>query len=353
MRKILSFLLLPYVAVITACDAPDAALNDNEGALASAPSDENDDAPLASYEDIMAGVPANSELPLEPQFRNTIPKQFDIIEQQTPVKSQGSRGVCSIFSTVALMENLYLKAGMANPDFSEQYLQWSVKVELGKYQHTMGSNARENIEAIATFGIPAEEAWPFEPYPWTTIDDPGCVGKDSSSPVECFTNGHAPESAEQAKQYNLKPGKFINASNIKSHMVKNGTAVVVGLDFFYQAWNHRKSTLPTNSDYWAQGIVTYPNATDRTESHKQRAGHSILIVGWDDNLEVQSRDANGNLRFDGQGKPVMEKGFYIFKNSWGTEAFGIDNPHGPGYGYLSMRYVHEEGSAVVTNVPVL
>ena len=35
--------------------------------------------------------------------------------------------------------------------------------------------------------------------------------------------------------------------------------MVVGLTFFYQSWNHRKSELPTNSDYWDEGYVLYPN----------------------------------------------------------------------------------------------
>jgi hypothetical protein len=39
----------------------------------------------------------------------------------------------------------------------------------------------------------------------------------------------------------------------------------------------------------------------------------------------------------------MDKGFYIFKNSWGTTSFGVDNDYGPGYGYISQRYVNEFG----------
>ena len=32
-------------------------------------------------------------------------------------------------------------------------------------------------------------------------------------------------------------------------------AVAVGFDFFYQSWNHRKSTLPINTGYWNEGYV--------------------------------------------------------------------------------------------------
>ena len=57
--------------------------------------------------------------------------------------------------------------------------------------------------------------------------------------------------------------------------------------------------------------------------------------------------------FDSAGKPIMEKGFYIFKNSWGTAVFGVTNPNGAGYGYISQRYIREFGTAYTTTVPVL
>ena len=53
----------------------------------------------------------------------TYPEAFDLVSTQTGIKSQGSRGVCSIFGTVALMEHLYISEGtITEPDFSEQFL---------------------------------------------------------------------------------------------------------------------------------------------------------------------------------------------------------------------------------------
>jgi hypothetical protein len=71
------------------------------------------------------------------------------------------------------------------------------------------------------------------------------------------------------------------------------------MTFFYQSWNHRGSVLPVSSEYWREGIVLYPNAKDREESLKKRAGHAILIVGWDDDKEVAVVDDKGA---DGQGR---------------------------------------------------
>jgi C1A family cysteine protease len=313
----------------------------------------DDEASVSGYDDLMNGAPDNSTLPDDNKADAVYPKQFDLVADQSPVKSQGSRGVCSIFSTVALMENLYIKAGDPMPDFSEQYLQWSVKFEVGDFTMTSGSNAGSNLRAINEFGIPAEAGWPYESFPWSESNDAECTGEEDARPTKCHTNGAPPESAAASPRFKLPRGRWLNTNSIKAHLTTKKHGVIVGLDFFYQSWNHRRSTIPVNGEYWKKGYVTYPNADDVTESHTHRAGHSILIVGWDDELEVQERDKAGTLLTNADGTPKMEKGFYIFKNSWGTAGFGIDSPFGPGYGYLSMKYVHQYGSAYVSDVPTI
>jgi hypothetical protein len=312
----------------------------------------DDEAPLASYEGVVGGAPPNHMLPDDNKADAVYPRRHgDLVALQSPVKSQGRRGVCSIFATAALMESLYMMAGFEDPDFSEQFLQWSVKNEVGAWRNTSGSNAAENLDAIARYGIPVEDAWVYEPNPWTATDDPGCEGEESKRPVVCHTNGDPPETAMEAQRFFLPRGRWLNTNSIKAHLTTKKSGVQVGMDFFYQSWNHRLSTLPINDGYWRQGYVLFPNAKDVEESHKQRAGHSILIVGWDDDLEVPIVDAEGKQVLGSDGKPVTEKGFYIFKNSWGTAGFGIENPYGAGYGYLSMRYVNRYGSAYVSDVP--
>lgn len=310
--------------------------------------------PVSDLDALMADAPDNKSLVDD----TPVGARFDalhagLVALQSPVKSQGRRGVCSIFSTAALMEHLYLVEGtLPEPDFSEQYLQWSAKFEVGAFPNTSGSNAYSNLRAVSEYGIPAEQAWPYETNQWGVADDAECDGEDDQ-PTRCYTNGAPPASALAAPKYTLPRGRWLNPRSIKSHITSRGTAVVVGMTFFYQSWNHRASELPVNTEYWREGIVLYPNETDREKSLEKRAGHSILIVGWDDDKEVQTVDHDGNPVFDDTGAPVTEKGFYIFKNSWGTGSFGVDNPHGDGYGYLSMAYVHQYGTAYVSDVPTL
>jgi hypothetical protein len=318
------------------------------------PGPEDNDPPLSDVDVLLGGAPDNDSLPSEGKADAVYPPlHAELVALQSPVKSQGSRGVCSIFSTVALMEHLYLKEGsFTNPDFSEQFLQWSVKFEVGAFPNTSGSNADYNLQAINRFGIVDEATYPYQSYQWGTANDPACTGADDQ-PTRCYTNGEPPDAVKNATRYKLPPGRYLNTNSIKAHISSKKTAVVIGATFFYQAWNHRKSELPTNSDYWRRGIVLYPNEKDKELSLAKRAGHSVPIVGWDDDLEVPVVDEHGAQVLDAEGQPVVEKGFYIFKNSWGTGGFGVDNPHGNGYGYLSQRYVREYGSAYVSAEPVI
>ena len=50
------------------------------------------------------------------------------------------------------------------------------------------------------------------------------------------------------------------------------------------------------------------------------SGHSILVVGYDDNKIVEKTIKMA----DGKMKKFTYKGVYYFKNSWGTSSFGRD-----------------------------
>jgi len=306
--------------------------------------------------DINAGAPANDSLPDDNKADAMYPAKFELPKaEQSVVKSQGSRGVCSIFAATAVLENLFLKAGMPTPDvdFSEQYMQWSVKNQIGAFRNSEGSNVDNNLDAVVQYGAIKEAAWPYESAPWTTANDPACTGEEEGEPTKCYTNGEPPMSATSAPKFKIPGSRWINTNSIKAHLTTNKTGVGVGMNFFYQSWNHRRSTIPVDADLWRRGFVTYPNEKDKTESAMHRAGHAIEIIGWDDNLEIPMRDGDGKPVLDTNGQPKKEKGFWLFKNSWGTASFGVDHPYGAGYGWLSYRYVKEYGSAVVGEVPSL
>lgn len=312
--------------------------------------------PLSDLDVLLEGAPDNSKLPDEAKSDQVFPAKYtDLVAQQSSVKSQGSRGVCSIFSTVALMEHLYIKEGtLEAPDFSEQFLQWSSKAELGRFKTTGGSNASANLDAIRKYGIVFEKEEPYQSRPWTTSNDERCTGDDR--PTLCYTNGEPSETALAAGRWRLPNNRWVSSKteNIKAFMTQNKVAVVAGMQFFYQSWNHGGSALKTSSEYKKQGYILYPSDEDKADSGgERRAGHSILIVGWDDDLEVQSIDAAGKGVVDADGEPVMQKGFWLIKNSWGTGSFGTKHESGAGYGWLSMKYVAEFASVNSASTPKL
>jgi subtilisin-like proprotein convertase family protein len=317
-----------------------------------------------------------------------------LVQYQSPVSNQQSRGVCSIFSTVGLMEHLYIKASAETEgatdwaevfrdeqkQFSEQYLQWAVKspvVGVEAFPDSSGSNARSNLRAIAEHGIPQEQVWPYVGH---KLSDAECTGEDK--PTFCFTQGdkdgtlpddiEAKFESDAPKLYTLPGPNWMwpDVEQIKIHMKKKETGVIVGLDFYYQAWNHGGSNLPTSEEYSRKGYVTYPNEADQEFSEKEenRAGHSILLIGWDDTMKVQKRNKEGELLYKSESGELLpksevgedapkafEKGFFLFKNSWGT-GFGSDMPEdlgGPGFGWISYKYVSEYGRAVSSDLPEL
>lgn len=346
-------LALSLGLLLAACGDETAAEGNDEDE-ADLPTNADVQAPLENLETLTDGAPDNDTLPEEAKADEIFPAQFDVVDTQSPVSSQGSRGVCSVFSTVALMEHLYIKEGTkTDPQFSEQYLQWSAKFEVGSFPNSSGSNANFNLQAISDYGIVTEEVWPYETSQWGAQDDPECTGEESEQPTRCFTNGEPPAQAENAPKYQLPRGRWISTRtrDIKAHIYNNEKGVVVGGDFYYQSWNHSASTLPTNQDYWREGYVLYPNQDDLDASQENPAGHSILLVGWDDDLEVERVDGEGEVITDEDGNPETEKGFFIFKNSWGTGSFGVNNEHGDGYGYISYDYVQRFKSGRVAGTP--
>lgn len=314
---------------------------------------EGNDAPLVPLSELKADAPSDVSVPFEGKADVVLPRMADILSLQTPVKSQGSRGVCSIFSTIGLVESLYKKAGVLSlPDFSEQYLQWSVKVQVGAFPTTSGSSDYYNLKAVSTYGVVAEDKWPYEPVQWDASKDPRCTSTGSGLPTVCYTNGNPPTAAQSATKYKLPSGRWVSTSSVKNVIYEKKTGVLMGLDFFYQAWNHRRSALPVNSTYFQKGYVLYPNAEDKSASAKQPAGHSIQLIGWNDDLEIQGMDKDGRPAVDSSGKPIKQKGFYLFKNSWGTSSFGSTHSKAAGYGWIAYRYVQEYGSGYTSDPPV-
>ena len=90
-----------------------------------------EDAPLSSYESVFHGAPDNDTLPVIDFKADAIAaKNTELLQWQSPVRNQARRGVCTIFSTIGLMEHLMhstdIQTGLHGTRVT---LEWRVPVE--------------------------------------------------------------------------------------------------------------------------------------------------------------------------------------------------------------------------------
>lgn len=311
------------------------------------------------------------------------PRRNDIhrmIAAQTAVKAQQSRGTCSIFSATALLESLLVLRGdySSKIDLSEEWLEYLiVRRKTGE-----GSSSRENFNALLNHGSVEEELLPYIGETWESADsgpaarrcgrlegyllkscllghrDPRLLTATDAELMDPRSSYHDPEfyrarrRALQFRNVHLKgafPRYEVQTVEEAKALLRRGVPLTLDLDFYYGAWNHpraEKLGIGRDEKLWEEGVVGYPekDSLDWEKSVTERAGHSVVIVGYDDEATITSR-----LRMrDGSEQVFTWKGVYYFKNSWGMDRFGLrfrlDRSYYPGYGVITQRYAHELGA---------
>jgi hypothetical protein len=328
--------------------------------------------------------PKNFEsLPLARRLE--VPKASDTlatIKNQSPVKSQGARGTCSIFSAAAMAESflIYVKNKSTSIDLSEEYLEYVIM----RNRNSEGSSSVQNFSSILRHGMPKEDSMPYIGETWKTLDHStlsqercGHLATDRTRLLTSCLLGHwdpqllftpsdklndelgdlyfpvfatARDEALKFKDQLFAPINGLghqylqSPTEVKERLAK-GVAVNLDIDFYYGAWNHREAAelgVERKMDEWTKGIVTAPLAgsLDAQVSPRKPAGHSILLVGYDDEREVTSEIQMA----DGSKQMITFKGVYYFKNSWGQTGFGkdfeLDGKNYPGYGLITQDYAN-------------
>ena len=194
------------------------------------------------------------------QIDATLPSKYDATEQGyiSPIKEQ-TGSICWAFSAVSAFESILLKNDAFIKELSTSAMDlWATPTENGEgWQRTLGSQGYELIP-MGYF-----TSWQG---PVTTDDETVNVGVTA---IEYLDKN--------------------NPTKIKNAIMKYGG--VVG--------NYNAISEGNNSDNTAF-IINQP--TNRI------SGHSIFIVGWDDNYDKSN--------FDGDYTPV-NNGAWLCKNSWG------------------------------------
>lgn len=350
---------------------------------------------------LLLSCSAFADSPLSPKFRNLTHPQNDVafmpqggpggapskndvikvISQQSPVRSQDSRGTCSIFSATAALEGLLVRAGGAAPgvDLSEEWLQYLTTQE----NPEEGSTSMDNFRLLRMWGQPLEKSLPYGGQAWTSKAsglalrrcgylsrgpklkaclishrDPDLLKKSDAELLDHNDIYYDPEFVAARNEALAMRSSFMKKRTPNDRIVTTvseihqllaaGIPLTLDIDFFYGAWNYpgsQRKGVDRSKELWQSGTITYPEqgSFDRQVSKKSQEGHSVVVVGYDDDREVTY---TMNMK-NGKRQTFTRRGVYYIKNSWGSDDWGrdfkVEGKNLPGYGMILQDNAHEFG----------
>jgi C1A family cysteine protease len=210
----------------------------------------------------------------------------------SPVEDQGALGSCTANATAGLVEYFERRARGKYVDASRLFLYKATR-NLLHWTGDTGAYLRSTMGALALFGVPPEEYWPYD-----------IANFDNEPTAFCYAFA---SDFRAISYYRLDPPGTTTASllaRIKSNL-GGGLPSVFGFTVYSSV-----------SQAAATGQIPFPAPGESTVG-----GHAVLAVGYDDTLRI----VNG---------PVTTTGALLIRNSWGP------NWGDHGYGYLPYDYVN-------------
>jgi C1A family cysteine protease len=254
-----------------------------------------------------------------------------ITSRITPVRDQGTSGLCWAFSAAALMETSllqrYTDENKNALDLSEEQLAYFYfnrqddplhntgdmqmvyqdSDEATAYRHASGSPIYLLQELSTGQGIAKEADVPF--YLTRRVDSKGNVYYKESSAVPSKNKAYISYAGlESYETFDYSVDK------VKKEIMENGA---VAVSMYYE---NASRNLTTNGYY---------------DSANMRSNHVVTLVGWDDAFAVS--------KFNSGGRP-KKSGAWIAKNSWG------DDWGDGGYFYISYENATMLGCVSVSAV---
>lgn len=235
---------------------------------------------------------------------SVLPAQVDLHDRFPPVRNQGGRGTCVAHACVAVRE--YLLGGESTQgDLSEQFVYWACK-ERDNYPGS-GTWIRHGMAVLKEKGVCTEQVWPYR--------DGSLSGNEGQGPP--------PAGAEtKALAYRIDNSELLHprwVDTLRQHLAEK--RVIAFAVPVYTYWFAE----PVSSS----GDIRLPLSTDQVEG-----GHAMCMVGYQDDPDVPGG------------------GYFLVRNSWGTNTWGRDNTISPGHARIPYAYIAEHGRSAHVAYPL-
>lgn len=226
----------------------------------------------------------------------------DLVQQMPPMRNQEHRGTCVAHAALAAYEH-YLNIQGAYQDLSEQFLYWNCKLQDG-IPNQAGTWLAIAVPLLQREGCCLETTWPYNSTPM-----PGNEGQDPPP-----GGARLQALSFRAPGYKQLSPTFVN--DMKNELAA-GRCVAFSVPVF-------------NSWLGSQWVAYNGDITMPVPGEVRVGGHAMCLVGYID-----------------MPNPGLGGGRFILRNSWGA-TWGINSPHGAGYGTIPYAYLARMGAEAYT-----
>ena len=212
----------------------------------------------------------------------------------SPIEDQEDLGSCTAHAGVGMVEYFEKRAFGRHVDASRLFL-YKVTRNLIHLSGDTGAFLRSTMGAIALFGIPPEEYWPYNISDFEKEPTPFCYSFAQNYQAISYYRLDSPGTSTDDILKRIK--LFLSA----------------GLPTMFGFTVYRSIDQAGTS-----GKIPYPSKND-----SEAGGHAVMTVGYDDNMKILNTNPGS----------IATKGALLIRNSWGT-GWGEN-----GYGWLPYDYI--------------